>query len=241
MVLSLVSITIVAAAALAGTFLLTKTRIEDQALQAKVAAQAAVLNGQEGQAIEVEANGFGGPMKVMVGIASDGTILGYEILEHSETPGLGDKAATWFKNADKPNQNIIGRKAGNLSVSKDGGEVDAITAATNVNHGSMNQLHMGTPGDLLIPTASSELRDKYAANNLEYAKYAVINPCEVIKAESPTYVSYGADLDTLLGDAAVQYICGKIDEDGLRAAWADWSNRGGELIKAEYTEVLAAQ
>ena len=130
MVLSLVSITIVAAAALAGTFLLTKTRIEDQALQAKVAAQAAVLNGQEGQAIEVEANGFGGPMKVMVGVASDGTILGYEILEHSETPGLGDKAATWFKNADKPNQNIIGRKAGNLSVSKDGGEVDAITAAT---------------------------------------------------------------------------------------------------------------
>lgn len=130
MATSLTAITIVAAAALAGAFLLTKTRIEDQALQTKLAAQAAVLNGQEGQAIEVETNGFGGPMKVMVGIAADGTILGYEILEHSETPGLGDKAGTWFKNADKPGQNIIGRKAGSLKVSKDGGDVDAITAAT---------------------------------------------------------------------------------------------------------------
>ena len=36
----------------------------------------------------------------------------------------------WFKNADKPGQNIIGRKGGNLTVSKDGGDVDAITAAT---------------------------------------------------------------------------------------------------------------
>lgn len=145
MVLSLVSITIVAAAALAGTFLLTKTRIEDQALQAKVAAQAAVLNGQEGQAIEVEANGFGGPMKVMVGVAADGTILGYEILEHSETPGLGDKAGEWFKNADKPNQNIIGRKAGNLSVSKDGGEVDAITAATISSRAFLKAINSAAP------------------------------------------------------------------------------------------------
>ena len=130
MAISLTAITIVAATALAGVYMLTKTQIDNQANQAKIAAQAAVLNGQEGQAIEVESDGFGGKMKVMVGLAADGTILGYEILEHSETPGLGDKAAVWFKNADKPNQNIIGRKAGKLTVSKDGGDVDAITAAT---------------------------------------------------------------------------------------------------------------
>ncbi|MCQ2311965.1 MAG: FMN-binding protein [Paludibacteraceae bacterium] len=130
MVISLTVITIVAATALAGVYMLTKTQIEDQANQTKIEAQAAVLNGQEGQAIEVEADGFGGKMRVMVGLAADGTILGYEILEHSETPGLGDKAAVWFKDTKKPNQNIIGRKAGNLTVSKDGGEVDAITAAT---------------------------------------------------------------------------------------------------------------
>ena len=60
----------------------------------------------------------------------EGNILGYEILEHQETPGLGSHMVHWFKNAEKPNQNIIGRKGGNLQVSKDGGEIDAITAAT---------------------------------------------------------------------------------------------------------------
>ena len=56
--------------------------------------------------------------------------MGYEILAHQATPGLGSHVVHWFKNADKPGQNIIGRKAGNLTVSKDGGDVDAITAAT---------------------------------------------------------------------------------------------------------------
>ena len=67
----------------------------------------------------------------MVGFDNEGKIINYEILEHQETPGLGDKIDQWFKNADKPSQNIIGRQAtGMFVVSKDGGDVDAITAAT---------------------------------------------------------------------------------------------------------------
>ncbi len=145
MAISLTAITIVAATALAGVYMLTQTQIEGQKEQAKLSAQAAVLNGQEGQAIEVETDGFGGKMRVMVGLAADGTILGYEILEHSETPGLGDKAAVWFKNADKPNQNIIGRKAGKLTVSKDGGDVDAITAATISSRAFLKAINSAAP------------------------------------------------------------------------------------------------
>ena len=132
MALSLTVITLVAAAALAGVFLLTEARIEQQKRDAETAAQQSVLNGNaEGTAIKVAVDGFGGKMVVMVGFAPDGTILGYKILEHQETPGLGDKAAWWFKQADKPNQNVVGRKAtGRFQVSKDGGDVDAITAAT---------------------------------------------------------------------------------------------------------------
>ena len=132
MALSLTVITLVAAAALAGVFLLTEARIEQQKRDAETAAQQSVLNGNaEGTAIKVAVDGFGGKMVVMVGFAPDGTILGYKILEHQETPGLGDKAAWWFKQADKPNQNVVGRKAtGQFQVSKDGGDVDAITAAT---------------------------------------------------------------------------------------------------------------
>lgn len=132
MALSLTVITLVAAAALAGVYMLTETRIEKQKRDAEMAAQQAVLNGDaNGTAIKVSVDGFGGKMIVMVGFAQDGKILGYKILEHQETPGLGDKASWWFKKEDKPGQNIIGRKAtGHFQVSKDGGDVDAITAAT---------------------------------------------------------------------------------------------------------------
>lgn len=130
MVLSLTLIALVAAGLLAGVYMLTQYRIAEQARAKQEAARLAVLNGQEGQAIEVSENGFGGIFKVMVGLAPDGTILGYQVLEHQETPGLGSHMVEWFQDASKPAQNIIGRKAGALRVSKDGGDVDAITAAT---------------------------------------------------------------------------------------------------------------
>jgi len=77
-------------------------------------------------------NGFGGLIQVMAGFSPDGTITGYQILEHKETPGLGSKMAVWFNNTEKPGQNIIGKNPGkvNLTVKKDGGDVDAITAST---------------------------------------------------------------------------------------------------------------
>lgn len=132
MLLSLTAISLVAAAMLAGVYTLTADKIAQQNEQAKLAAQQKVLCGVvDGVAIEVETNGFGGKMRIMVGFDQEGNILGYEVLEHQETPGLGDKSTTWFKNADKPGQNIVGRKAtGSFTVSKDGGDVDAITAAT---------------------------------------------------------------------------------------------------------------
>lgn len=83
-----------------------------------------------GAAVESSSMGFGGDLKVLVGFDKDGVILGYTILQSSETPGLGAKADTWFQKDGKGN--IIGRTPGEkgLSVTKDGGEVDAITAST---------------------------------------------------------------------------------------------------------------
>ena len=131
MVLSLVVISMVAAGLLAGVYMLTLGNINAQKKAKQEAAQKAVLAGHEdGVAIETEVDGFGGKFRVMVGLDAEGNVLGYEILEHQETPGLGSHMVHWFKNADKPGQNIIGRKAGSFAVSKDGGDVDAITAAT---------------------------------------------------------------------------------------------------------------
>ena len=82
-----------------------------------------------GAAVESTTGGFGGNLKVLVGFDTDGKILGYTLLEHAETPGLGAKADKWFQKGEKGD--IIGKDPREtLTVSKDGGQVDAITAST---------------------------------------------------------------------------------------------------------------
>lgn len=81
-----------------------------------------------GVAVKSTAQGFGGDLSVMVGFDTEGNIISYRVLQHSETPGLGAKAGEWFQKGQKGD--ITGKKAGNLTVSKDGGDVDAITAST---------------------------------------------------------------------------------------------------------------
>lgn len=84
----------------------------------------------KGTAVQAFSNGFGGTLKVLVGFDGEGNITGYQVLEHAETPGLGAKAGEWFQATGKGN--IIGKNPGEkeLTVSKDGGDVDAITAST---------------------------------------------------------------------------------------------------------------
>lgn len=107
-------------------------------------------------AIESVTNkGFGGEIKVMVGLEPDGTVIDYQVLSHKETPGLGTKMDDWFKPAAETEgeekrsaffdwlygiksdggsdgNNILGKNPATtkFTVSNDGGDVDAITAAT---------------------------------------------------------------------------------------------------------------
>ena len=72
--------------------------------------------------------GFGGPLVLMVGITADGVVYNTSVLSHNETPGLGAKCNTdekfmnQFKGFDPSSKS--------LTVKKDGGDVDAITAST---------------------------------------------------------------------------------------------------------------
>lgn len=93
----------------------------------------------------VESNtqkGFGGQIKVIVGFDMQGTILNYSVLEHAETPGLGAKMQDWFR-MEKGQQNVLGRTVPNdgLKVTKDGGDVDAITAATISSRAFLNAVN----------------------------------------------------------------------------------------------------
>ena len=81
-----------------------------------------------GAAVETFTNkGFSGNISLMVGILADGTLKNISVLQHAETPGLGSKMTEpTFKDQ------FNGKKADsfNIKVKKDGGDVDAITAAT---------------------------------------------------------------------------------------------------------------
>lgn len=71
--------------------------------------------------------GFSGQIGLMAGFKPDGTIINITVLEQKETPGLGTKMAEpAFKDQ------FMGKNPADfkLEVKKDGGKVDAITAAT---------------------------------------------------------------------------------------------------------------
>ncbi len=100
---------------------------EADSLQFNVAFKASEMVGV---AVNTFTNkGFGGTIKLMVGFLPDGTINKISVLDHKETPGLGDKMQE--SKSDFPKQ-FASKNPENftLKVKKDGGPVDAITAAT---------------------------------------------------------------------------------------------------------------
>ena len=158
MVLSLSLISLVAAACLGFVYEFTKEPIEISNLNKKVEAIKQVvpefnnnpynemfrLPTGEGDSLDVfpakkddvlvgyaittyTKKGFSGNITLMAGFKPDGTIVNITVLEHKETPGLGTKMAEpKFKDQfmDKNPAEF------SLRVKKDGGPVDAITAAT---------------------------------------------------------------------------------------------------------------
>jgi electron transport complex protein RnfG len=72
-------------------------------------------------------NGFSGLIRLMVGFDTTGSIINTSVLEQKETPGLGTKITEPFF---KDQFNGKNPETFKLTVKKDGGEVDAITAST---------------------------------------------------------------------------------------------------------------
>ena len=82
----------------------------------------------------------------MVGFNPEGSVANYSVLEHKETPGLGSKMDVWFTSNGKGN--ITGKTPGTqgLKVSKDGGDVDAITAATISSRAFLDAVNRAAAG-----------------------------------------------------------------------------------------------
>ncbi len=159
MVSTLVMVTAVAALALGGVYNLTKGPIEEAKLRKKQEAIEAVLPPFErietrmvksaheadslefnlafdaqGELVGVAINtftnrGFSGRIRVMVGLLPDGTINNTSVLEHKETPGLGDKMQQNKSNWSLQYNGVHPAQI-DLRMTKDGGQIDGITAAT---------------------------------------------------------------------------------------------------------------
>ena len=87
----------------------------------------AVKDGDE-VAYAVTTIGFGGPLSLMVGVLKDGTVFNTSVLACTETPGLGAKCQESGSHFRTQFQGFGPEKK--LKVTKDGGDVDAITAST---------------------------------------------------------------------------------------------------------------
>ena len=147
--LTLLAITAVVAAALAGVNSITAPAIaelnaqktqeaielvlpgggEEMADFPATALVSKVYAGDAGYAVEVTPGGFDNTITMMVGVDTEGKVLGISIIKHTETAGLGAVAAAGTPAGEAFRDQFVGQ-SGSVSVTKDGGTMDAITGAT---------------------------------------------------------------------------------------------------------------
>lgn len=124
-----------------------------------------------GYAIEsTTKKGFGGPFTIMVGITPDAKIYNTSVISHSETPGLGAKIT------EKESQFIQQWKglafadgSTNITVKKDGGDIDAITASTISSRAFCDaiQIAVDTFGKIPVAQPATECPEGVAADNAQ--------------------------------------------------------------------------
>ena len=113
--------------------LLANTLTLNDASGAPTLVYRALVGGQvTAVAFQVTGNGYAGEIAVILGIASDGKVLGARVLSHKETPGLGDKIESakddWILAFD--GLSLGNPPAERWGVKKDGGDFDQFSGAT---------------------------------------------------------------------------------------------------------------
>lgn len=77
-------------------------------------------------------DGFAGPIKLLIGVKIDGTITSVRVLQHKETPGLGDKIESgksdWLLQFDARSLSAPGTDR--WLIERDGGDFDQLTGAS---------------------------------------------------------------------------------------------------------------
>ncbi|HHF6577952.1 TPA: electron transport complex subunit RsxG [Haemophilus influenzae] len=93
-------------------------------------------------------DGYSGDIRLLVGLDPKGEVLGVRVIEHHETPGLGDKIERRISNwiLGFTNQSINEHNLSEWAVKKDGGKFDQFSGATITPRAVVNQ----TKGSALV-------------------------------------------------------------------------------------------
>lgn len=77
-------------------------------------------------------DGYNGDIRLLIGIDSNGTVLGVRVVSHRETPGLGDpieiERSDWILGFN--DKSLLNTQTSDWAVKRDGGEFDQFTGAT---------------------------------------------------------------------------------------------------------------
>lgn len=96
-------------------------------------------------AYEIDGSGYAGEVKLMLGVAADGKVLGVRALAHKETPGLGDKIepakSDWITRFT--GKSLGDPPADKWKVKKDGGVFDQFSGATITPRGVVGAIRGG--------------------------------------------------------------------------------------------------
>lgn len=91
----------------------------------------------------VAPDGYNGDIRMLMGVGIDGHITGVRVLEHHETPGLGDDVeyprSNWITRFN--GLSLQGTSASDWTVRKQGGRFDAFTGATITPRAVINAIH----------------------------------------------------------------------------------------------------
>jgi len=85
--------------------------------------------GEDGYAVQLVVAGSQGEITMMVGVDAEGAVSGVSFIQMSETAGLGAVAAQDNAKGRAFRDQFVG-KSGSVAVTKDGGDIDALTSAT---------------------------------------------------------------------------------------------------------------
>jgi len=121
----------------------------------------------------VAPEGYSGPIRLIVGIDSSGTIKGVRVIKHKETPGLGDKIdlkkSDWILGFE--GKSLLNTSTEQWKVKKDGGEFDQLTGATITPRAIVKALHQALifyrEHQTVLLSTKTEIAPNFQQNTLQ--------------------------------------------------------------------------